>query len=228
MRCSRPGAPARCSRSAQDRDGRLPRGDAQAGRDQGVGGLEGAGERQAHLDGDAAEADRQALALGRGLAGDQAQALARFAHRQHRLAVHHRPGGEGGEIGRVGVQHGGRAPRQQGFEKPQLGRPVGVHAGMVVEVVLAEVGEAGGGEMKAVQPPLVEAMGRGLDRQVGDTALHEPGGQAGDVAGVGRGQAGRRQRLAVQLQAEGAEAGGLAPQPGEDLAAARRRPRSCR
>jgi len=39
---------------------------------------------------------------------------------------------------------------------------------MVVEVILAEIGEAGRFDVQAIKPALFEPMGRGLKGQVGD------------------------------------------------------------
>ena len=102
-----------------------------------------------------------------------------------------------------------RAARQQRFEQPELGAAVGVHVGVVVEVVLRQVGEAGGRQRQSVETALVEAVRRGLQRQVGDAAARQQGRQPGDFGGVGRGQPRRRQRLVASLQAERAQAGGL-------------------
>ena len=131
--------------------------------------------------------------------------------------------GEGPEGLGVGVEDGSPAPGQQGLEQPQLGRPVAVHVPVIVQVILGEVQEACGLEGHAVQPALVDAVGRGLQGQVGDAHAGQLRQKLGHVPGVRRGQAGRRQ-LHIQVRPRGQDAerphaGGAAPGAGEDLAA---------
>ncbi len=89
-------------------------------------------------------------------------------------------------------------------------------------MVLAEVGEAGRDQPHAVQPPLVDPVRRGLQRQVRDTASGEVGEQRRDIGGIWRGQSGRGDLLLARADAESAHAGGVATQALEDLAAEHR------
>ncbi len=59
---------------------------------------------------------------------------------------------------------------------------------MIVHVVAAEIGEAGGGEPDAVEAALVEAVAGGLHRRMGDALAGEP-----VELGVERDRVGRRQ-----------------------------------
>ena len=118
---------------------------------------------------------------------------------------------------RVGVQHRGAARRQQAVEQPRLGREVDVHGAVVVEMVLGQVGEAGRGESHAVEPALVEAVARGLHRQMVDALARQGRQILVKRHRVGRGQAGVA-RQARRDDAERAEAGGLAARASPDLA----------
>ncbi len=82
---------------AEDRLGALSGGDAEPGRHQGVGGLEGAGQGQLHLMHTVRHAQLQALAVGQELALEQGDRLSPLTDREHGLAGHHRRAGKGGE-----------------------------------------------------------------------------------------------------------------------------------
>ncbi len=192
--------------------------DAEAGGHQGVGGLEGARQRQADLEAAAVGLELQALAVGDQLAVQLPQPLPGLAHRIDRLAVGHGGGGEGAVSVGVGIQHGRPAARQQGLEQAQLGGPVGAHGAVVVEVVLGQVGEARGDDVHAVQPPLIDAVRGGFQRQVGDALGGQLGEETRDVGGVGGGEAGRGQLIVAGAHAERTHAGALAAQAFEDLA----------
>ncbi len=211
--------PRRCSSAASTVSGALAGGDAQTGGDQGVRRLERAGQRQSHIMSPAPGADRETLAFRGEHATGQGQALPHRSDRHHRMAVEHGRGRESREGVGIGVEHGGRAARQQGFEQPQLGRPVGPHGAMIVEVVLGQIEEAGGGEAHAVEPALVDAMRRGLQRQMGDAAVRQPSEQLGDIGGVGRGQARRSQLFITGANPERSHAGRGVAGGGEDLPA---------
>ncbi len=90
---------------------------------------------------------------------------------------------------------------------------------MIVEVILGQVGEARRDQVHAIQPPLVDAVGGGFQRQMGDTLAGQLGQQPRDVGGIGRGEAGRGQLLGAGAHAQGAHAGAAAAQALEDLAA---------
>ncbi len=175
-RCSRPAAPSRCSRAGRwsrpgPRRWRGTRPAATSTFEAWKAPASGSSTSNSRSLG----GDLQALALRHRRALDQPQPLPFVADRQNGPARGDGGRGEGREGVAVGVQHGGAGARQQGLEQPQLGRAVAAHGAVIVQVVLGEVGEAGGRQAHAVQAPLVDAVRRGLDRQVGDAL----GGQTG-------------------------------------------------
>ncbi len=142
----------------QHRLRRLPGGDAQPGGDQGVGRLERPRQRQRDLEALLGGAHAQPLAVGARPPLQQPQALAPLADRQHRLTGRDGRRREGPERVRIGVQHRSPAARQQRLEQPQLGRPVGAHGPVVVQMVLGQVGEAGRGQLDPVEAPLLDSV----------------------------------------------------------------------
>ena len=119
----------------------------------------------------------------------------------------------------VGVEDRRVAARQQGVEQAQLGRAIGPHGAVIVEVVLGQVEEAGGGQAHAVEPALVEAVRGGFQRQVGDAALGQVGQQRRDVAASGVVRPGGVSCSSPALDAERAHAGGGVAAGGENLPA---------
>ena len=111
----------------------------------------------------------------------------------------------------VRIDDGDAVGRQQLGEQAQLGGQVGLHRGMVVEVIAAEVGEGGRLQPHAVEPELIEAVRRRLEGQVRDAFGRQLGQRP-----VQRHRIGRRQSAvdaAVGLhQADGAERGRLVPE----------------
>src|SRR6266851_10024503 len=108
----------------------------------------------------------------------------RIVLQQPELAAFYAPGPEtdaaaladrGQRRGAVAVAiHDGRsALRQEALEQPRLGREVVVHRGVVVEMLMRQVGEAGGGETDAVEAMLIETMARRLDRKVRDALARQ-------------------------------------------------------
>ena len=79
-------------------------------------------------------------------------------------------------------------------EQHRLGRPVGVHAAVVVQVVLREVGEDGGVDLRAVEPCLGQSNRLGLDGAGTEALRHKLGKRALQAHRVGRGHAGGGQR----------------------------------
>ena len=165
----------------------------------------------------------QALPLRRRPAPDQREIAAPLAHRHHAQTRHDRGRGEGGIGVGIGVQDGGAAARQQGLEQPHLGGAIVLHRAVIVEVILGQVGEGGGLQSDPIQPALVDAVGRGLQRDVGHVLTGQFGHQAGGLGGVGAGQAGAGQGVGLVAllthDAQGAHAGGLMPDAGPQLAA---------
>ena len=64
-------------------------------------------------------------------------------------------------LGVIQIQHGGLQTRP--VEQLALGRPVGVHAAVIVQMILGEIGEQGHADGGAVQAMLFQADAGGLD-----------------------------------------------------------------
>ncbi len=94
---------------------------------------------------------------------------------------------------------------------------------MIVEVVLGQVEETGGGQGHGVQTPLVDAVRRRLHAEVRHASAGEVGEVGRDIGGVRSGQARRQQLLAARVRAERhaerAHARGSVAQAVEDLPA---------
>ena len=90
-------------------------------------------------------------------------------------------------LGVVEVDHCGAQAREA--EQRPLGRPVGVHGAVVVEVVLREVGEHRHPHAAAGQPALVQANAAGLDGAGLEALVAHAGEGRLQQHGVGRGQA---------------------------------------
>ena len=129
---------------------------------------------------------------------------------------------QGLELRHVGVQHRRGAGRQQGVEEPALGREVGLGGAVVVVVVARQVRERRRLELQPVEPALVEAVARRLEAEPVDALARELGERAVQLDRVGGGER-RGRRAALGLDAEGADRGGLAAEPGPELADEARR-----
>ena len=89
----------------------------------------------------------------------------------------------------VGIGDGDAAGRQQLLEQARLGGKVGVHRGVIVEMLVRQVGEGRRRELEAIEPMLVEAMARRLDGKMGN-ALACQGREIGmELHRIGRGEA---------------------------------------
>ena len=86
-------------------------------------------------------------------------------------------------------------------------------------MVLREVGEPRRLQVQTVDPPLIKAVGRGLEGKVGHAPTDQIRRHAGHGFGVRGGEARTGQRFAFQLKSKRAETGRAAPQAAEDLAA---------
>ena len=148
----------------------------------------------------AASADRLAL---RADGKDGQPALARgFDHARRDVAV--------------GVDDRGRAVRQKLAEEAQLGGEIVLDRRVIVHVVAGQIGEGAGGETNAVEPLLVEAVRRGLHREMRDARVGEP------IEGSMQLDRVRRRQRSVDGQrarddADRAERGGLAAERTPDL-----------
>jgi len=123
----------------------------------------------------------------------EGEALAHGPKGHQGAAAGHHGGGEDAKGVGIGVEHRRRSARQQGIEKPQLGGAIGLHGLVIVEVILGEIEEGGGGEAHAVQAPLVNAVRGGFDGEVGDAEIGELRQALSDHSGVRRGETRRRQ-----------------------------------
>jgi len=99
------------------------------------------------------------------------------------------------QLGACGVVHIDDGGLQTGpAEESALGQPVVGHAAVVVQVVLREVGEDGGVDLRAVEPGLGQSNRRGLDGTGTEALRHKLGKRAMQPHRVGRGHAGGGQR----------------------------------
>ena len=122
----------------------------------------------------------------------------------------------------AGAPSGRRSP-----EQPQLGGEIVLDRRVIVHVVARQIGEGAGGEAHAVEPLLVEAVRRGLHREMRDAARGEP------VEGLMQRDRVRRRQRSVNGQrarddADRPDRGGLAAERRARSGGRRRRPRSCR
>ena len=67
----------------------------------------------------------------------------------------------------------GPAARQKLAEEAQLGLEIGLHVGVVIEMVAAEIGEGGGREAHAVEPALLDPVRGGFHREMRDAFARE-------------------------------------------------------
>ena len=102
----------------------------------------------------------------------------------------------------VDVDHRGTARAKQG-EEPALGPVVGLHRGVIVEMVAAEIREHGGVEAHPVQPPLIERMRRHLDGRGPRSQVHRPSEHPKQVAALRRRPVGSRGTQRARVGAPG-------------------------
>ena len=76
--------------------------------------------------------------------------------------------GDVGAMRAVQVDHRHAVIGQEPGEKARLGGEIGLHRVVIIQVVLRQVGEARRLQAHAFKPALVEAVGRGLHRGMGD------------------------------------------------------------
>ena len=103
--------------------------------------------------------------------------------------------------GVVEVDHLDPVQAQEPIE-PELGRQIGLHGSVVVQVIAGQVGEDTGRERQPVEPALVEAVTGGLHRNVGDASSHQLGqGRLQiDRAGGRQRTGGRCNRLSTAIE----------------------------
>ena len=202
----------------------LPDRETKTGGGEGVHGLEGAGQGQVDAPGPTGVFQGQHLAARPRRPPGKLKVPSRLAEGDEVGPSQGRGGGEGRKGGRVRIQDRRSAPGQQSVEQAQFGGLITGHVAMVVQVILGQVQEGRRGEAHAVQPPLVDAMGRGLQRQVRHPPVRKVGEQSGDIAGIRRRQAGRRQGAVLPARTgdkepQSAHAGGQSARRRRDLPA---------
>ena len=121
------------------------------------------------------------------------------------------------ELGHIGVEHGGSAGGHHDLEQAQLGGEVVLGSGVIVKMILGQVGEGGGGDLDAVQAALVEAVGRRLHGEMVDAARRDLGQGAVQGDRVGRGM-GKRPTDRLADHPQGAEGRRPAAAVAPDLA----------
>ena len=202
---------------------RVTDGKAEARGGQGVQGLEGAGQGEVHSPGAAGVLDAENLPAGARLAAGQPEVPPLDAEGDQVGPSQDSGGGEGREGRGIGIEDRRGAPGEKRVKQPQLGRLVAGHVTMIVQVVLGQVEEGGGGEANAIEAALVDPVRGGLEGEVVYAPSCHLRHQGCDVAGVRRGQAGRRQDHVLlawsrDAHAKGAHAGGRSTAGGGDLA----------
>ncbi len=109
-----------------------------------------------------------------------------------------------GPGGIVGVRHDDRVASQQS-EQFELGGPIVLHGPVVIEVITSQVGKDRGLKHQAVEPPLVEAVRRGLHGDPADPAVAEPGERGHELDRPRGGERSRDGRHGLALPVEGAQ-----------------------
>ena len=202
---------------AQDVVGAVARGQAQAHRRQHVFRLEPADQRQPHQMRPPHHREPQILPR-------RVIALAQDA--QHR-GLSGADGGQGqAAIGRdvghlaaalaVDVDDGSGAVLQHAVEQKGLGREIFVKARVVIQVILAEIGEGPGLDPHPVQAALIQSVAGGLHRGMGDARGDRLGQDAVQGQRIGGGMG--KLRLVIALDPHRAQADRLVAQRLPDLA----------
>ena len=195
----------------------LPGGNGKPGREQRVAGLIGADQRQADVILLARVRDAQALREPVARHRGEPQRFAPRADGEHGAA--RAPGGGDHLRGVLGIRvdDGNAARGQQLREQPQLGREIGLHGRVIVEVIAAEVGEGCSLQPHAVEPVLVEAVRGRLEGQVRDALARQLGQSLVQADGVRRGQPAVDAAVGLD-EADGAERGGRVAEGRKHLA----------
>ena len=103
------------------------------------------------------------------------------------------------------------------LEQPRLGGEIGVHRGVIVEMLVREIGEGRRRELQAVETMLVEAVARRLDGEMRHALARQRREIGMELHRIGRGEAGVA-REARRDDAQRADAGGLEPERRPDMA----------
>jgi len=115
-----------------------------------------------------ARRDDERLAELRRLARDKAKCFALCTDGQQTDAARFRSRDHRRRIFVVGPHHRRTTGLDDFGEEPQLGREIGVHRAVIVEMVVAEVGESSRLHRQTLGAILVETVTRRLERGVGD------------------------------------------------------------
>ena len=162
--------------------------EAQGG--QSIGRLEAADQRQVELMAPAQHLDRKMLPGRRRLAFQQPHLAALRAVGPEAHAASPADRRQGLDAVAVGVHDRRAARRQQFLEQPRLGREIVVHGSVIVEMLVGQVGKAGGREAKAIEAVLIQPVARRLDRKMGNAlarqSARDPHAAARDQAWSGR------------------------------------------
>ncbi len=125
-----------------------------------------------------------------GLRLDQAQLrVVAAAEQDHALAAGGAERGKFAARRHVGVEDRRAALRQQLGEEAALGREIGRHVGVIIEMVACQIGERRRRQGEPVEAELVEPVARRLDRDVLDALLLQGVELAMEQHRVGRGEA---------------------------------------
>ena len=122
--------------------------------------LKGADQRQLRLNQASESLDLQDLIEAGGAGFDKAQRRScRASGQKLQSAQPHRRKKHIG-IRPVGVDDGRRVVAEERLEEAKLSRSISLCRAVIVEMVAAEIGEAGGDQAHAVEPALIDAVGR--------------------------------------------------------------------
>ena len=136
-------------------------GDGEAQRGEQVERLEAAREAALHLVAGPLEGEGELLARFERPGGAQPDVGVALAIGDEAVAAPPADLGQGVELGHVGREHGNAALGHDRIEQALLGRQVARGIGVIIEMLAAQVGEGGGAQAHAVEPALIEAVGRG-------------------------------------------------------------------
>ena len=141
-------------------------GDDESCRDQGIRDLKGAGQRQKYRMPPRRSLDFESLAEALALGGDEPKRIPGASDGEGFQSSRRGAAGNLARLWRIGIDDRRRAGRQQFLEQPHLGGEIILEAGMIVEMVAADVGKGPGRQPQAVEAALRQAMARCLDRQM--------------------------------------------------------------
>ena len=140
------------------------------------------------LTGDTAPAEAHILPVGIKSQGLNAQIIVWAApHAHQRQASLLCPGGHVGTISAVRADHSHRTVWQNPLKEPCLGIKITLKIGVIIQMILAQIGKPGSHQSHTLKAFLIQAMGGGLHRGMGNARTN--GVRQGLVQGqrIGRG-----------------------------------------